>query len=145
MAAAKKATTDPRGLKRICAGCGTRFYDLNKRPITCPSCDTEFTGEIKVKARRGRTAAAVEDSKNTEATAKPEKANDDAEDEADDVEVVSLDDAAADEADAAVDDEEDVAEADLDLDVVEDSDDDEDDDLSDLKGDVDLTVPTEKE
>ena len=49
MSAAANKTTDPRGLKRICLECGGRFYDLNKRPITCPSCDTEFTGEIKVK------------------------------------------------------------------------------------------------
>ena len=41
------AVADARGLKRICAGCGIRFYDMNKRPIICPSCGTEFTGEIK--------------------------------------------------------------------------------------------------
>jgi len=143
MAAAKKATTDPRGLKRICAGCGTRFYDLNKRPIVCPSCDTEFTGEIKVKARRGRTAAAVEESKASEAKAAPAKANDDADDEADDVEVVSLEDAAAEENND--DDADDVADADLDLDNVEDDDDNEEDDLSDLKGDVDISSKPEKE
>lgn len=48
---------DIRGLKRICMSCGTRFYDMNKRPIACPSCDTEFTGEIKVKTRRSRIVA----------------------------------------------------------------------------------------
>lgn len=47
---------DPRGLKRICTNCGTRFYDFNKRPILCPACNTEFTGEIKVKTRRSRGA-----------------------------------------------------------------------------------------
>ncbi len=45
---------DLKGLKRICMSCGARFYDLNKKPIICPSCNTEFTGEIKVKTRRGR-------------------------------------------------------------------------------------------
>ena len=39
---------DPRGLKRICLSCSTRFYDMNKRPIVCPNCDTEFTGDVKV-------------------------------------------------------------------------------------------------
>ncbi len=47
---------DLKGLKRICMSCGARFYDLNKKPIVCPTCAVEFTGEIKVKARRGRIA-----------------------------------------------------------------------------------------
>ncbi len=50
------ATADTRGLKRACA-CGTRFYDFNNRPILCPSCQAEFSGEIKLKTRRGRVAA----------------------------------------------------------------------------------------
>ncbi len=54
---ATKPKLDPRGLKRICTSCGTRFYDMNKRPIACPSCDTEFTGDVKIKSRRGRAAA----------------------------------------------------------------------------------------
>jgi uncharacterized protein (TIGR02300 family) len=56
MAAA--AVSEPRGLKRICPSCGTRYYDLNKRPIICPSCTTEFKSEIKTKGRRSRLAAA---------------------------------------------------------------------------------------
>ena len=55
------AAADARGFKRICLNCGTRFYDMNNRPIVCPSCDTEFTGEIKVKSRRSRGAAANEE------------------------------------------------------------------------------------
>lgn len=54
------AAIDTRGLKRACASCGIRFYDLNKRPINCPSCSTEFTGEIKLKARRGRMPVVAE-------------------------------------------------------------------------------------
>lgn len=49
---------DPRGLKRICMSCGTRFYDMNKRPIVCPSCGEEFTGDAKVKSRRSRSSVA---------------------------------------------------------------------------------------
>jgi hypothetical protein len=30
-----------RGTKRLCADCGTRFYDLMSKPI-CPKCNTEF-------------------------------------------------------------------------------------------------------
>ncbi|MCC7305237.1 MAG: TIGR02300 family protein [Alphaproteobacteria bacterium] len=52
------AVADARGLKRVCVGCGSRFYDLNKRPIVCPGCSTEFKGEVKTKARRGRLAEA---------------------------------------------------------------------------------------
>lgn len=52
------AALDARGLKRVCAGCGVRFYDLNKRPIICPGCSVEFSSEIKLKARRGRAAIA---------------------------------------------------------------------------------------
>ena len=50
------AAAEPRGLKRICMGCGTRFYDLNKRPIICPSCRAEFTVEVKTKGRKARIA-----------------------------------------------------------------------------------------
>ena len=52
---------DIKGLKRICMSCGARFYDLNRKPIICPNCAVEFTGEIKVKARRGRLPAEVAD------------------------------------------------------------------------------------
>ena len=55
------AVADTRGLKRICMSCGTRFYDMNKRPAVCPSCKAEYTGEAKVKGRRGRAAANEED------------------------------------------------------------------------------------
>ncbi len=54
------AATDARGLKRVCVHCGIRFYDMNKRPIKCPNCANEFSGEIKLKARRGRVAAVSE-------------------------------------------------------------------------------------
>ncbi len=83
--------TKPIGLKRICTGCGAKFYDLNKRPIICPSCEVEFTGEIKVK-RRGRAAAEV---KKEDLTAEVETKKDEGEilEEDPEVEVVSLDDA----------------------------------------------------
>jgi uncharacterized protein (TIGR02300 family) len=82
------AAADARGLKRICTSCGTRFYDLKKRPINCPNCKEEFTGETKIKTRRGR-AALIE--KEVEAKPIPAAANDETEIKADD-EVVSLED-----------------------------------------------------
>lgn len=49
-----------KGLKRICMNCGARFYDLDKTPIICPACGTEFTGEVKVKTRKTRATAVKE-------------------------------------------------------------------------------------
>lgn len=44
------------GTKRLCASCGAKFYDLNKSPIVCPTCDTVF--EIVQVVPRGRPDAA---------------------------------------------------------------------------------------
>ncbi len=44
------------GLKRICPGCSTRYYDMKKNPPVCPSCKTPFDPENLLRARRGRTA-----------------------------------------------------------------------------------------
>jgi uncharacterized protein (TIGR02300 family) len=30
------------GTKRICRGCGAKFYDLLRSPIVCPKCATVF-------------------------------------------------------------------------------------------------------
>ena len=30
------------GKKVICGNCGVKFYDLNRKPATCPSCGTEY-------------------------------------------------------------------------------------------------------
>ena len=35
-------TKQELGTKRLCAHCGTRFYDLHQSPITCPKCETVF-------------------------------------------------------------------------------------------------------
>ena len=43
------------GTKRLCAHCGTRFYDLNRAPATCPKCDTVF--EAAAITARGRPEA----------------------------------------------------------------------------------------
>ncbi|HKD30813.1 MAG TPA: TIGR02300 family protein [Xanthobacteraceae bacterium] len=43
------------GIKRLCAHCGARFYDLNHAPITCPKCGTVFEAVV---ASRGRPEAA---------------------------------------------------------------------------------------
>ena len=46
------ALASVRGLKRICVACGMSFYDMNKRPIICPTCQVEFTGQPIIKSRK---------------------------------------------------------------------------------------------
>ena len=46
------------GLKRNCLSCGTRFYDMQRNPIACPSCEAEFDPLALVRPRRARAAAA---------------------------------------------------------------------------------------
>ena len=46
------------GIKRTCLGCGKRFYDMQRNPIVCPSCDAPF--EISPPGRTRRPRAAVE-------------------------------------------------------------------------------------
>ncbi len=44
------------GTKRQCPECGTRFYDLNRQPITCVKCGTSFEPEPLLKPRRQKEA-----------------------------------------------------------------------------------------
>lgn len=39
------------GIKRVCLGCGTRFYDFNKSKIICPNCNEEFDPEYLQKRK----------------------------------------------------------------------------------------------
>ena len=48
------------GAKRICPSCGTRYYDLLRKPVICPKCATPFDPEAFLKSRRARPAAPVE-------------------------------------------------------------------------------------
>lgn len=43
-----------RGTKQQCPDCGTKFYDLNRTPITCVKCNTAFEPEPLLKPRRTR-------------------------------------------------------------------------------------------
>jgi len=127
------AIADKKGMKRICPGCSTRYYDFNKRPVLCPNCKLEFTGEIKLKARRARAAAddIVEDQ--VEDTPVADK-DDDAIIEGDDV-VVSLDE--VEEIEDEDVEEEETADPDLELDDDDlDDDDDDDDDLDEDEEEV---------
>ncbi|MGB4058449.1 MAG: TIGR02300 family protein [Alphaproteobacteria bacterium] len=102
------AAADARGLKRVCVSCGGRFYDMNKRPINCPGCGTEFSGEIKLKGRRGRVPAEAEAIKEKAKIAPVANDDQDSDVEIRDDGVVSLEDVAAIE-DADLDGEDDIA------------------------------------
>lgn len=134
------AAIDARGFKRTCLNCGARFYDMNKRPIVCPSCHTEFSGEVKIKTRKkadddieGKTAAEVA----------PE--TDDELDEHDpDATEVSLDEAQ--DMEAGDDDEEDVPAPDLDMDAgIGDLDEIDADDVDDFDDDLDDDIGLDDE
>jgi uncharacterized protein (TIGR02300 family) len=45
------------GIKRLCASCGAKFYDLNKVPIRCPKCAAVY--EVVVATRSVRAAGPV--------------------------------------------------------------------------------------
>jgi len=46
------------GTKRLCLGCGKRFYDMRRDPIICPGCDALF--EVSPPARTRRQRVSVE-------------------------------------------------------------------------------------
>lgn len=64
---------DEWGVKRLCPHCASRFYDLQRDPMTCPECGHTFTAESLI-AGRGRalisekTAAKSDDSDNDDLT-----------------------------------------------------------------------------
>lgn len=58
------------GIKRQCANCGAKFYDLAKTPILCPKCGTVYE-VAPVSARRTAAKAAVAETQEAPA-AEPE-------------------------------------------------------------------------
>ncbi|MBU2958367.1 FYDLN acid domain-containing protein [Paracoccus sp. 1_MG-2023] len=47
------------GTKRLCPHCATRFYDLQKDPMTCPACGNQFSLDSLTDGR-GKTIATKE-------------------------------------------------------------------------------------
>lgn len=90
------------GSKRQCQSCGAKFFDLNRDPIVCPKCGTRFV--VAATTRAAPRAAAASD--------------EDADIESAGPEIVSLEDAAADEEKGAA-----ASTSDVDVDVeIEDDD-----------------------
>ena len=42
------------GAKHLCPGCGAKYYDMGRNPITCPSCDEPASIAAQGHARRSR-------------------------------------------------------------------------------------------
>ncbi|MBL3569536.1 TIGR02300 family protein [Rhodovulum sp. BSW8] len=102
------------GVKRVCPHCSTRFYDLQRDPMTCPSCGHSFSAESLTTGKH-RTLIAEK--------AAPAKARDEDIDTDDDI----------------IDDEDDSTDVDLGDDVLEDDDDDNVslDDIADMSSEDD--------
>ena len=58
------------GTKQVCPNCQAKFYDLNRRPATCPKCATEFDPEEAVRSRRVRARTTAPDYEADEAPVK---------------------------------------------------------------------------
>ena len=99
------------GIKRLCANCSARYYDLKKTPPVCPSCGTTFDPEALLKSRRRMVAAEVP------SQVKVKKV------EADEIEVEEVDEDADDVVDAADDVDPDLDDDEGDIDVGVESDD----------------------
>lgn len=91
-----------RGTKRTCLACETRFYDLARSPIICPSCATELVPVTRRAAEAASRASwsggAARSRAPVEAAVIPEVADDAAE-----LEVEIKDDVEADDAGVADD------------------------------------------
>ena len=79
------------GKKRICLACNTKYYDLNKSPIICPSCGSEFDPDIYLKSRKGKNLSTKVISEKKQNMSEDISNIDDIETDTDDV-VVSDDD-----------------------------------------------------
>jgi uncharacterized protein (TIGR02300 family) len=121
------------GTKRHCPNCGARYYDLNRSPIICPRCGTEFE-VVSTRARPPAAATAVVE----EVVEKVE-----VEAEADTgPEVVSLEEADSEAAESGavaieVDDDEDDIDAEGDDTFLAEDEEEDDEDVGDIIGDVD--------
>ena len=62
------------GTKHTCQSCGAKYYDLNRSPVICPKCGTEFDPDALLRSRRIRTTTAKPEA--PVAAAKPAKAAD---------------------------------------------------------------------
>jgi uncharacterized protein (TIGR02300 family) len=67
------STKAERGTKRTCQNseCGSRFYDLNRDPITCPVCSTVYQLAVSPLAVAAAAPAVVEEKPQRKPVKKP--------------------------------------------------------------------------
>ncbi|NHX27495.1 TIGR02300 family protein [Escherichia coli] len=58
------------GVKRVCPNCSTRFYDLQRDPMTCPSCGHSFSAEALAIGKARTLVADKSDAKSQPSTDK---------------------------------------------------------------------------
>ncbi|MBK5933278.1 uncharacterized protein (TIGR02300 family) [Rhodovulum imhoffii] len=51
------------GVKRVCPNCTTRFYDLQRDPMTCPACGNSFSAESLLPSKNRTLAGSKSASK----------------------------------------------------------------------------------
>ena len=121
------------GKKRTCQSCGTKYYDLNKTPMICPSCGVEFDPDILLKTKKGKSLSSKIISDNEKELTADISDLDDIDSNSDN-EVVSDDDPLLeinkDDQNDITDDDDNIA-IDEDISFIDDDDVTEDDDLSD--------------
>jgi len=93
-----------RGTKRVCQSCGSKFYDLNRTPITCPICHAVFQQQ-EIRGGKAAPAGNAVEEDDEDLIAAPAGA----------VEIVSLDEAEADLPDLEGDDLVEIEDDDADL------------------------------
>ena len=79
------------GMKRICSSCSTKYYDLNKSNIVCPSCGAKFDPNYYLKTRKTKSTSSKTSAQNDSELTKDIETLDEMELDAD-AEVVSDDD-----------------------------------------------------
>ena len=121
------------GKKRTCQSCGTKYYDLNKTPMICPSCGVEFDPDLLLRTKRGKNFSSKIVSENEKELTADISDLDDIESNSDN-EVVSDDDPLLeinkDDQNDITDDGDDIS-IDEDISFIDDGDVTEDDDISD--------------
>ncbi|HAE04205.1 MULTISPECIES: FYDLN acid domain-containing protein [unclassified Hwanghaeella] len=82
------------GFKRLCLSCGAKFYDMQKDPIICPSCEAVFDPEAATKLKRGRNQVPDDKPKKEAKVASKSSGDldDDSDDDDDDLDVLDVDD-----------------------------------------------------
>ena len=45
------------GAKHTCQHCGAKYYDLQRSPVVCPKCGTEFNPDALLRSRRSKPVA----------------------------------------------------------------------------------------